>query len=525
MSYFTSSSGASRRRRDGRRSGGTRRPSDRPASGAWAQLRFDVRDARARYGKQTSVAHKRFVILLVLLGAAFRVALLFEPITASEALACMSFTLQPVGTIISDYSLPVNHVLHTLLAKASMGLFGVGTVALRLPAVLAAILALPLFYLFVRSLFNRYIALMALAMAAGFPAQAELGALAHGYSITWCAMLAGLLLGRHLVRERNWLTALLLGLSLALGMWATPSMIFPALMVLLWVLFSLLAKYERSLNDRLLSLGLTIAVFLLTTMLLYVPIVLAHGIDQLFNHVTEGELSWKEFRTGYPDKVLELWSWVVDPTTGWVALLGLLSLVHAAYISVKYRVLLLALVLGAVPLTLLFARVAPPWDWAYALFIFHIGSSIALFYLLKFVQDRIAKGFGKRTRTGWAALVLIIGFAVPGYKVVRDRPERMGEARSAVTLLSTAMQPGDRLCATPYWENALRFEWLSRGVDEGKLRGDPGSGHLLFTMLQRPTGPAYDVALLNCELRADQFEQPAVVKDWPRMEIFAARKR
>lgn len=525
MSYFTSSSGTSRRRGEGRRSGGRRRSSDRPASGAWAQFRFDARDVRERYGKQTSVAHKRFVLLLILLGAAFRVALLFEPITASEAMACMSFALQPVGTIISDYSLPVNHVLHTLLAKASMGLFGVGTIALRLPAVLAAVLALPLFYLFVRSLFNRYIALMALAMAAGFPAQAELGALAHGYSISWCAMLAGLLLGRHLVRERNWLTAVLLGLSLALGMWATPSMIFPALMVLLWVLFSLLTKYERSLNDRLLSLGLTVAVFLLSTVLLYMPIVFAHGIDHLFHHITEGELSWAEFRAGYPDRVLELWSWVVDPTAGWVALLGLLSLVHAAYISVKYRLLLLALVLGAVPLTLLFARVAPPWDWAYSLFIFHIGSAIALFYLLKFVQDRIAKGFGKRTRTGWAALVLIIGFAVPGYRVVRDRPERMGEARSAVGILSTAMQPGDRLCASPYWENALRFEWRSRGVDAAMLHGDPESGQMLFTVLQKPAGPAYDLVLLNCDLRVDRFGEPAIVKDWPRMEIFAARKQ
>lgn len=494
-------------------------------SGAWAQFRFDVRDVRERYFKRTSAAHKRFVLLLILVGAALRAALMLEPITASEALACMGFAFQPVGTIVSDYSLPINHVLHTLLAKASMGIFGVGTVALRLPAVLASVLALPLFYLFVRSMFNRYIALMALAMAASFPAQVELGALAHGYSIAWCAMLAGFVLGRHLVRERNAVTSVLLGFTLALGMWATPSMIFPALMVLLWVLFSLLAKYERSLNDRLLSLGLAVTVFLVATVLLYAPIVMTHGIDHLFNHLTEGEISWKEFRTGYPDKVLDLWSWVVDPTYGWVALLGLLSLVYSAYISVKYRFMLLALVLGAVPLTLLLANVAPPWDWSYALFIFHIGSAIAVFYLLKFVQDRIAKGFGKRTRTGWAALFLVAAFAIPGYPVVRDRPERMGEARFVVNLLSSAMQPGDRLCITPYWEHAIRFEWRSLGMDAGRWAGEPDPGRLLFTVLQKPTGPDYEVTLLRCDLRTDRFEDPATVKDWPRMEIFAARKR
>ena len=64
---------------------------------------------------------------------------------------------------MSDYSHPTNHILHTLLTKLSTGILGVGPVALRLPAFLAALLSMPVFYLFARGMFNRYIALIALA--------------------------------------------------------------------------------------------------------------------------------------------------------------------------------------------------------------------------------------------------------------------------------------------------------------------------------------------------------------------------
>lgn len=475
--------------------------------------------------KRTSLAHKRFVLLLILIGAGLRVFMMLQPITADEAVAAMIFGTQPFGTVISDYSLPLNQVLHTLLAKWSTALFGMGLWQLRLPAVLAGVIALPLFYLFVRSLFNRYIALMALAMAACYPAQVELSALANGYSITWCALLAALLLGRHLVRENNALTAVLMGVSLAMGMWAEPATIFPAIMALLWVLFSMLSKYERSLNQRMAMLGLAAGVFVVLTFLLYMPVVIAHGVDQLFHHVTEGEVSWKAFRAEYPDKVLDVWVWIVDPSYGWVALLGFLGMVYSAYTSAKYRTLLIALLLGAVPLSLALADPGEPYQWAYALFFFHIGSSIALFYLLKFVQDRLVKSFGKRSRTGWASLALAAGFAVPGIHVISERGGRMHEAAPAAEMLADAMQGGDRLCASSVWEHALRFELLARGMDPSALSGTAAPGRMLFLIMEQPRSPGSELVMLRCDQLPDAYDAPVLMKDWPRMEIFAARKR
>lgn len=501
-----------------------RRSAERAQGSAWHWFKHDLADARERYVKRTSAAHKRVVLLLLLIGAALRLWLMLEPVTASEATAYMAFAVQPFSEAVSDYSLPVNHILHTVLTKWSTALLGVNVVGLRMPAFLAGLAALPLFYLFARSLFNRYIALMALAMAAGFPPLAELSAIAHGYSLTWCAMLAALLLGRHLVRENNPWSALFMGVALALGTWAVPSMVFPALMVLLWTLFSIMAKYERSLNQRLAMLGLSTAAFLAASLLLYLPVAVAHGVDQLFHHVTEGDASWKAFAAGYADKVLELWVWVVDPASTGVALLGFAGILHATYISAKYRAILFALVLGALPLTLLLRDAGDPWQWAYMLFFLHLGSAIALFYLLKLVQDRVFQGFGKRTRTGWASIALVAVFA-SGMGVARDRVAHLHEAPAAAEFLAGALGPADRLCVDTAWEAAISFSLQRYRIEAVGRRGDPPPGARLFVVVGAPTGPGPDEAISRCGQSIHGFDVPEMLKDWPRMEIFAARKR
>lgn len=515
-----SRSSRGRRRSRSRRSGA-------PQGTAWARFKEDLREVRGRYLKQTSTEHKRLVLLLILLGAALRAVLMLRPITGDEALAYMVFGRQPVGALLADYSLPANHLLHTLLAKWCTGLFGVSPFALRLPAALAGVLLLPFYYLFVRAMFNRYIALMALALAAVFPAQAEVSALAHGYSLTWLALSVALVLGRHLIKENNPWSGILIGLVLAIGMWAHPSMLFGAIAVLLWLLFSVLGKYERSLNERLVVLGITTAVFIAAALLLYLPIVVAHSVDQLVQHLFDQQPTWKAFSLAYPDQALGLWAWLTDPVTGWAGLLGFIALVHAAYISVKFRVLLLALVLGAVPLTVALRDVGEPMRWSYALLVFHLGSAIALFYLLKFVQDKLIASFAKRGRTAIAALTLATGFGLAAlFNAERFDPYgRLPEAAPAADYLRSAMGPADRYCASPGWEHPIGFELLAARQPAAMETGPLKPGQTVFAVLERPSKLGLELTLLRCGIALEEAGPPEVVRDWPRLEIFAARKR
>ena len=506
------------------RSRGRRSSRKEVQGGAWSRFKNDLRDVRDRYGKQTSGAHKRFVLLLLVVGVGLRIWQAFLPITPTEAVAYVDYALRPINMTLSDYSHPINHVFHSVLTKWSTGIFGVSLITLRLPALLASVLVLPLFYLFVRSMFNRYIALLTLALLCASPCLIELGSLAHGYSMAWLCMVLALLLGRHLVRENNAISAIFLGLVLAFGMWAVPSSITAAMLVFFWVLFSILTKYDRSLGERLGVLGLGLLVFLATTVLLYLPVIMVHGIDQLFNHVTEDEHSWKAFSLGYPDDVLALWVWIIDPSSWWAAVLGFAGMVQAAYISAKYRTLIIAMLVAAVPFVLVLCNAGTPWQWGYALFFFHLGMAIGIFYLLKFIQDKIITGFGKRTRTAWSAMVLLVAFAVPGIAGIQDRANRVPEAEACVDYLTATMVKGDAICVDPYWRAMVTFQLLAAGRDPAALQGPPTAGHRLYSILE-PTGSTVAEVHMHCKEPLDQYGTLVHVKDWERMEIFAAPMR
>ena len=105
------------------RSRGRRRSSEQVQGSAWARFLHDVRDVKERYLKQTSAAHKRFVLLLITGGAVLRIWCMLLPITADEAVAYMTFAVKPIGETISNYALPSNHVFHTVLTKWSTALF------------------------------------------------------------------------------------------------------------------------------------------------------------------------------------------------------------------------------------------------------------------------------------------------------------------------------------------------------------------------------------------------------------------
>ena len=511
------------------RSSRTRRK-ERAEGSAWHWFKHDLKAMREGHVKRTSTAHKRFVIALVLIGAVLRAWLLAEPVTVGEASAYMAFGTQSVLGIITDYSLPSNHVLHTLLMKLSTNIFGLSTWSMRLPAFLAGVLALPLFYVLVRSLFNRYIALMALAMCAASPQLIELSTLALGYSMVWVAMLTALLLGRHLVRENNIWSAVFLGLALALGMWSVPSMIFCAITVYLWALFTVLGKYQRSLSERSAMLGLSVVVFILATLLLYLPVVLEHGVDMLFHHVSEGERTWAAFRGTYAEHVIDFWIWMAEPTYGWVLFLGFGALFHASYISGKFRALAFATLLGAVPLATGLMDAGKLWQWSYVVFFFNLGSAIGLFYLLKLVQERVFKTLGKRTRTGWAAVVLVALFA-SGLDVAVRRMAHQGESRLSADLLGQVLRPDDRLCFDVRIESIIGFELLAQGMERARLQAllspvsPMPSGSTLWLGVGRRSGPSAAEALGRCGHSADGFSAPVSYKHWERFEIFAARKR
>jgi len=489
---------------------------------AQGSFRADLAQAWKDLWRRTSASHKQFVLLLILVGVALRAILLFQPITYDEAFTFTYYASRPIHVIVSDYSYPNNHILHSMLVKCSTLILGIGKVSLRLPAFIAGVAVMPLFYFFVRAMFNRYIALMTLAMVAASGPLLEYSANARGYSLTWLFFTMALLLGRHFLKTNVLVSAMLIGVVCALGMWAVPTMLYAVVMIYAWLLMSLVAMYDTSLRERIWNWVISLGAFVLLTTLLYLPVILVHGFDQLLHHSTLPERNWKAFTIEHQDRALDLWAHVVDSSSFWLALLGFMGLVHATFISSKFRFLVAGMLLGAVPLVLMQAVVAPPRAWLYTLLIFHLSSGIALFYLLKFVQDKLIPGLGKRSRSVAACLVLLVVFGWPGLQISKLRMAGMPEAHWCAGLVQKNMQPGDKLYTDYPWNAPIEFHLMALGMDRNVLYGPPTPGSRVFVAVGPDYEQTLESVLAHQALAVNAFPPFQLIQDRPRLKIFAA---
>ncbi len=493
--------------------------------GAWATFRADLRKGLQKLQGRTSASHKRFVALVILVGAALRLSQMGLGVIHDEAFTYVAYAEKPVGFILSNFASPNNHILHTLLVKLSTALFGVHLWSLRLPALLAGILVMPLFYVFVRLMFNRYIALLSLSFVAASGALIEYSALARGYSLTWLFMLCALLAGRHFAKSNNLVSALLVALFNALGMWSVTTMIYSVIACYVWLFLYLATSYDSSLRKRNVRLLISLLSFVLITSMLYAPVIIVHSVDQLFQHPAVGENTWANFIASHQDKTFELWAYFTDTAATWISIAGMAGLAYAAYISSKYRLLLVSLIVGAVPLVVAQALIGPPRVWTYVLFNLHLSSGIAIFYLLKLIQERMLPKLSKRVRTVAASCIVLVGMGWLGLAGMKDRLERFPDVRNAAEWFNGLLQPGDRILVSTPQDAPFEFYLAVQGIDRNVLgRDHPASGRT-YVLVGPGDGQTLSTVLDVTDHRGASLGSFVKVKDWKWLEIFAAPQR
>lgn len=128
--------------------------------------------------------------------------------------------------------------------------------------------------------------------------------------------------------------------------------------------------------------------------------------------------------------------------------------------------------------------VGPPRVWTYTLFILHLSSAIALFYLLKFVQEKVYPAFAKRMRTAITTLNSLSS-ACPssGMRGIQGRIERFPEAELASTWFNGILHRGDRVLVDFPWEAPVEFHFMAAGLGRGPLFVEPTPGHALYVLV------------------------------------------
>ena len=154
-------------------------------------------------------------LALALLAALF-IASVYRAATLSiamdEAYTYLSFVAPPLRQILTTYS-PNHHVLFSLLAKASVQIFGASELSLRLPALLGALIFMAATWRIARTLFaDRPTMLLAVCLITLNPMTFDYMSQARGYSLALGFYMFGLLFA---IESGPVLAGVMLGLSMA----------------------------------------------------------------------------------------------------------------------------------------------------------------------------------------------------------------------------------------------------------------------------------------------------------------------
>jgi hypothetical protein len=292
-------------------------------------------DIRANGGPQElmkdSRVHVAACIALMLFAIVIRLVHINQPMRGDEAWTFMEFVLRPISDVMSNYTIPNNHILHTLLVKFSTAIFGNAEWAIRLPVFIAGVLLVPATYVAARALTDRNAALFAAALVAALPGVVLYSTNARGYSMICLAFMVLIILANAQAdadSTRRWIG---FAVVVALGAYTIPVMLYPAGVVCLWLLME---RWRRQGIEGLRRLipRMTAALVLtgVLTLLVYAPVLLRSGPESL---------------VGNPYVTPHTWSRVAIDIR-WI--LGVMRQVHG--LGIPRSVIVIFAVLGVLPL-------------------------------------------------------------------------------------------------------------------------------------------------------------------------------
>lgn len=320
-----------------------------------AQVGASLRDA---FGNATG-EQKAALALLVLMAIATRAPFMVLPLGYDESITYVYFASRGLIDIVTDYAIPNNQVLHTLLVRLSVDLLGDSPLAVRLPAFLAGMLLVPATFWLVHRLFGRNSALLASAIVAVSPALVEYSAQARGYTMLALALVLGFAIAT-LLGDRSTVTGwLAFAAVFALGFFTVPTMAFGYGVVCAWLLLSAPRERRLRLGGE---LAAATAVMVAVVAVLYVPIILRSGLDSLLGNRYVVALPWRAFLSRNAHNAGALATCWTSPAPGVIG--PLLGAGVVAAIGASRRpgapAAALLLALGWIALLAAVQRVAPP---------------------------------------------------------------------------------------------------------------------------------------------------------------------
>ncbi len=293
----------------------------------WAKIRHSLKALkvgrldlwRDLHGYPISLKHGVLLGLVLLAGITLRLLMIDLPLHYDEAYTYSEFARHSVGHIMSDYHVPNNHMLNSLLMHLSIRCLGIGPLALRLPALLAGMLLIGAVYIYGRRIAGPEGGLLAAWITTLSGAMIYYASQARGYSLIQLCTVLLFILGDYARRHKNLFVWLLIVLVLAAGFYCTPLMVYPCGMWLVWMAAAALRRQQlTAYGTRRRWLTALIVICLLVfaiVYLLYLPLTADGNVLRLLSSIQDVDIStgmllqsvpahigdvMREWREGFP---------------------------------------------------------------------------------------------------------------------------------------------------------------------------------------------------------------------------------
>ena len=405
------------------------------------------------------------LLVIILSGGILRITSLNLPVSYDEAYTYIAFVRQDVWGILSDYSLPNNHILNSLFIKLSTSLLGNHPWSMRLPAFMAGLAAIPLVYALGKRLFNHETALTASVLVAWLPAIIRYDTAARGYSLVSFFTLLAWLMGWLALQKNDWRYWLGFSASVALGAFAIPTMALPAGGLYLWVLGEALLRREKQIAVYLRWLASALLTGLLT-LGLYVPVLLVSGWRKLlangFVEPVEREIYFSKVLWRQLAATWDLWN-LDMPLAVFLALGMLLSLVFSRRIVATRLHLAVPMLIWIALYVVLRRPNAFDRFWSFILAPAMLWAAVGWISVVHSL---------KLGRVYWHQVIAILSVFVLGWVTLLSLPNiqqnwnKLSNVEAMAIELKKGLQPDD-MVLVGYPNDASSWYYLARlGVDD-----------------------------------------------------------
>lgn len=487
-----------------------------------------ARDGLTAWRRHEPLLHRWTWSGIVVTAAALRVAFLFQPMRYDEAFTYLAFASKPWYVGLAYYE-PNNHIFHTMLAHASATWFGPWPWAIRLPACLAGMLAVPMTYVAVRRLYHQDIALWTAGWMATAPVFVEYATNARGYSIGVLVFVAALALAHRLKREDNlaaWAAVVFLAV---IGLYTLPTMLYAFGALFVWLGFSALAgdatPSKVVMMRRLAGAGVWTVVL---AAVCYSPVVMAQAFGRTASFAVPR--SWPAFideiRAFLPDLWAQ-WHHGLPPAVGGLLAAGaVIGLARHRWVARDHLSLLAVAGLWCVVMWLVLrpAPLLPRHLLAFApLYIATAGAG--WWHLLG--RSSWLAGTSRRRAV---ALATIVWMAVTAGSLMRDGSlqtvtpqEQFPDAQAMVLFLHDYAKPGDVLVAGVPADAPLEYYGRLHGLPRMLLDGDINHAERVLVVEHSPW-ERLPTIVGRIHLPRERFGPPRVIRRFTDSALYEMRR-